>query len=124
MSGCEHRGMRRGRSNDRCQMRSFSLSHAVPTRKIGQQPSRSAAQKRYFPTQRKVFLFIDFTLGLSWGQGDEQDFSYSFDRTGLDAYKLFWVSRVARVRWRSDRGYGHGHAEEQVSFERNSPTIS
>ena len=86
------------------------------TRKIAQQPSRSAARKWCFPTQRKVFLLIDRTLGLSRGQGDEQGFFCSFDRPEFDAYKLFWLSRVACVRWRPDRDYGHGYAEEQVSF--------
>lgn len=89
-----------------------------------QQHSRGAARKWCFPTQRKVFLLIDSILGLSRGQGDEQDFFCSFDRSGFDAYKLFWISRVACVRWRPDGDYGHGYAEEQVSFRRNSPAIS
>jgi hypothetical protein len=69
-------------------------------------------------------LFIDRILGLSRGQGDEQDFFCSFDRSGFDAYKLFWISRVACVRRRPDGDHGHGYAEEQVSLRRNSPAIS
>jgi hypothetical protein len=58
------------------------------------------------------------------GQGNEQVFFCSSDCAGFDAYQLFRVSRVARVRWRPDRDHRNRYAEEQVSFQRNSLTIS
>jgi hypothetical protein len=69
--------------------------------------------KSLFPDSAKAVLVLQLHLGAE-GQGDEQGFFCGADRIELDAYKLFWPSRVACIWWRPDGDHRHSRAEEPV----------
>jgi hypothetical protein len=82
-----------------------------------------ATEKRVFFDSAQDALVLRLHLGAE-GQGDEQAFFCGFDRFGFDADKLFWLGRLACIRWRPDGNHWHYCAKEKVSLQRNSPTIS